>query len=373
MKKVWILLLAALTVWGQNSELFKGRNRETLTNLVKGMEVKARAEEPSWARRKEMPLLTVAWLSDLHLGAAAGSRERAETAFHLLRDGLKPDLTVITGDNAACEDGLPPESAALSQGARRNMWMKLFLERELSLPYVIIPGDNWPWGFEDVFGSPVRSFDCRGFHFLFLATDAKSVKNDLCAIFDQRTKSWVMEDLRRCARRPCLVFLHETVFPPMFLDAPWLEKVLTGMPQALALFSGHLHFDLEFARQGYTQFVCPALGPGHRPAFKLMKFYRECIVLCSYEWNGKTFAQVRKWQRLAIPKALRPAKDAGSQPAEMTDLRLLEPYAKRADESLAGRAKEVEEGLRRCATQLLPFMLQGGAAPVKLPKGIKLN
>ena len=268
---VLAVVLVGLLAQGQNQAFTSKKNRAMLESMARSLEVKAQAKEPSWARRQDTPVLTVAWLTDTHIGVSKGALERTRVLLNQLRAELRPDLTLMTGDNNAQSAGLPAAYGNLPASQRNHLWLKQFLDTELARPYAVIPGDNWPWDFEQVFGSPTRSFSCRGFHFLLTATDAKAIGNDACAGLVDDPKRWLRKDLSRHASQPCLVVMHETVFPPLFLDADWLANLVASTPQALALLSGHLHYNLDITRNGCRNIMAPAVGPSTPPAFKLLR------------------------------------------------------------------------------------------------------
>ena len=333
------LCFASTLAIAQSHELTKGKNLNQLIELAKRFEVKPRPE-PDWARTEQPPLATIAWLSDMHLGSSKGAEGTVKIALNQLRDEIRPDLTLFTGDNNAIFD--KNDKGPIDE--RRQKWLKRFIETELNLPYAIIPGDNWPWDFERVFGSPTRSFDFKGIHFILTATDSMARTNDSCAIFFKDTKKWLQQDLIENKDKPCFLVIHETAFPPAFLDAPWLDGLMTRHQSALAVLSGHIHMDLEFKRNGYTQFVCPAMGPVKCPSFKMLQIHPNQIIIRSYELADGKFALVSKWQRIAIPSKLR--KDITAEaPSTITNLKTMPERPKVLDNSLAKRAKEIDMAL----------------------------
>ena len=356
MKRLFFLLLSILlplSALPQSSELTSGKNRKALLDIVNKFTVKERPA-PEWASSLQPPLATIAWITDMHIGSSKGAEETARIALNQLRDELKPDLVMFTGDNNKNYD--KKDKGVINE--RMQIWLKRFIDTELNRPYAIIPGDNWPWEFERVFGSPTRSFDFKGIHFLLTATDAKARTNDSCAILFKDTKEWLENDLKDNADKPCLLVIHESVFPPLFLDAPWLDKLMARHRSALAVMSGHIHMDLEFKRKGYTQFVAPALGPARRPAFKMLQFHPDMIVIRTYELKGKRFELVSKWQRLNIPENLRKGITPDT-PAVVANLKTTPVRPKKMDESLASRAREIDNALFQAASQFGIMKLLG--------------
>ncbi len=347
MKRLLFLLLAfllPLSALSQSAELTSGKNRKVLLDMVHKFSVQERPA-PAWASSLQQPLATLAWITDMHIGSSEGAEETVKIALNQLRDELKPDLVLFTGDNNKNYD--KNDKGVINE--RMQIWLKRFIDNELNRPYAIIPGDNWPWEFERVFGSPTRSFDFKGVHFLLTATDAKARTNDSCAILFKDTKEWLENDMKDNADKPCLLVIHESVFPPLFLDAPWLDKLMARHSSALAVLSGHIHMDVEFKRKGYTQFVAPAMGPARRPAFKMLQFHPDMIVIRTYQLKEKRFELVSKWQRLKIPEDLRKGITPEA-PAAITNLKSMAPRPKEMDESLASRAKEIDNALLQAAS-----------------------
>ena len=156
------------------SQLTSGSSVQSLAKAAKKFEI-APMSQPSWAKKAGKPLFKVAWISDMHLRDEE-SVKASKTAFNMIRDELKANLTLITGDNCDYYKDLSEEENKMSVGVKRHLWLKRFIEKELARPYTIIPGDNWPWDFEKVFGPQKYSFDFGGFHFLMTATDAVALK-----------------------------------------------------------------------------------------------------------------------------------------------------------------------------------------------------
>ena len=348
MKHVLLLFIAFLlpmTALTQSAELMSGKNRKVLLDTVQRFEVRERPR-PEWASSLPPPMATIVWITDMHLGSSKGAEEATKIALNQLRDELKPDLVLFTGDNNKIYD--KNDKGPITE--RCQIWLKRFIDTELNRPYAIIPGDNWPWDFECVFGSPTRSFDFKGVHFVLTATDAKANRNDSCAILFKDTKKWLEQDIIDNSDKPCLLVIHESVFPPSFLDAPWLNSLMGRQPSALAVLSGHIHMDLEFKRKGYMQFVCPAMGPTRHPSFKLMQFYPDQIVIRTCELKGQRYELTPKWQRLKIPENLRKSITPEA-PAAITNLKTMPVRAKVQDETLASRAKEIDRALLQAASE----------------------
>ena len=205
---------------------------------------------PGWSGKDESPLFTFAWVSDFHL--SAGNREVIEAALEHIDAELKPDFTLVTGDNCAYagEPGFrkPGESKTLA----RQRFLKSFLDERLNRPYYVIPGDNWPFDFDQVFGPKQYAFDYGGVRFVFLSADraCKGMRLEGLAVLEDETVDWLREDLKENADKPTLVVMHEPIYPPTFLDAGRIEKILDEFPQTIACLHGHLHVDMEVEKNG---------------------------------------------------------------------------------------------------------------------------
>ena len=314
----------------------KGNTYARAMKIARPYEI-APMEKPNWADHKGAPLFRVCWMSDLHLGEG-NSHELVTKACNLIRDVIKPEFVIINGDNNTMlvGDDLPEKFAKAPKKYQQQAWLKFFLEKELALPYEILPGDNDPEYFNDVFGSFHRTFDFGGFHFLLTGCDVGGTQEG-CSVFDETTMTWMKNNLKDNSSKPTFVVLHETVWPPFFIDATRTSNMLSDSPNVLALLSGHMHLDLDFERGTWRQLVCPSLGRSHRPAFKHLRFYNDMIIIESYEWGGSSFKQAMKWQKIEIPRKYR----KGLKPARRKEnASELPPTPKRVDKSLNERGNE---------------------------------
>lgn len=346
------LALMAVPLRGQS-----GNDFQTFYKTAKKFAVRPLAAKPAWAELRENPLFRVAWLSDLHISSPE-NRRLSEAACRLLRDRLRPDLTFITGDNCGWPDTFFRGRPAEQLDRNRQRWLKDFLERELRRRYLILPGDNWPGAFAEVFGSSRRSFVFGGFHFLFLAADAMAPGQEGCQIFFPETLAWAEEALRRHDDKPTLLVMHEPVYPPGLLDAHKIEALLDRSPQVVAALAGHLHLDLEFNRGHWKQLLAPAIGDAPPPAFKILAFHRDRIVIETWEADAKgDFHQhPLKWQQIVIPEVrrrnLHPVTP--SRAPQLSQLRELPPREISLDPALAARAPEY---LGQCMAFVIDFAL----------------
>ena len=357
-----ILLLLKTGKCLAQGELTSGSGIQSLVKTARKFEI-APMDQPSWAKKPGKLLFRVAWISDMHIQNDA-SIKASKTAFNMIRDELKANFTLITGDNCDYYKDLPEKDSKLPIGVKRHLWLKHFLEKELSRPYAIIPGDNWPWDFEKVFGPQNYSFDFGGFHFLLTATDAMAIERDITSIFYDDTKEWIIKDLELNADKPSFFVLHETLLPPCFPDATWGADTLSQHTNVLAALCGHLHLDLEIPQKTWTQFCAPSIGRSHRPAFKLLNFYLNQVIIESYELQKDTgkIIKAQKWQRIEIPRkfqsVIKQRLKTGKQ-LIFENVRQKPARPKVADSSLLQRCKEVEDALG-------PFIINFGLSKFKL-------
>ena len=335
-----ILVLACCLLAGKSPGAAKSVDIRT---MARDFEIKPLPAKPSWASSASPPLLTFAWISDCHLTAGSCLALVTE-ALHSIRDVVRPDFLVITGDNSAYAPAPKKGAPALPLPLRRQRAFRDLLRRECGLPTAIIPGDNWPWAFEKVFGSDRYSFDAAGIHFIFIAPDRCATATEGCAVFAPETWSWLTADLHANRNKPSLLFLHQNVVPPTFLESGRLAALLAQNPQVLATMTGHLHLDLEFRRGGVVHFVCPSLGRSLVPAYKVVYAYPDRLVLTTREFDKKTktFAPTLKWQKVDIPERYR----SGLHPLDKTMIlrkhrTALPPRPRIRDQRLAERSREL--------------------------------
>ncbi len=316
----------------------------SLIQAARQFEIRPMEQKPAWAETETTPLFTVAWLSDLHI-ADDESENLVRAACRLVREELKPDLTFITGDNCGLPEKYLKEHPEKSLDLRRQLWLKNFLDKELPCKYVLIPGDNWPWEFDQVFGVEKRSFTWAGFHFIFLTPDYQAVGKEGCLTFAEDTLTWFREQINANREKPTFLLMHEPIWPPCFLDAPKIRSMVDANEQILGVLGGHLHLDLEFSSKHWKQWCCPAIGRSHRPAFKLLHFYRKQVLMTSYEWQAenRTFAQAPKWQKIEVPEIWQ--KNLPSEGPEkgfvMENLQEMAPRPRQKNPQLAERFVEL--------------------------------
>lgn len=253
------------------------------------------------------PLWSFAWVTDMHLDSSR--LEYMSEAFRQLRTEWNPHFVLITGDNNA-HPAPPLDSDRFEPlGLRRQRFLQTFLDEHLRLPYAIIPGDNWPHDFDQVFGPKQYSFDCGGLHFLLLAPDRiyQGPKLEGLSAFDESTQDWIVRDLDRNRHRPTIVAIHEPVFPPTFLDAWRLYQIIARYPNVVAVLQGHLHRDMEYRRQGTAYLVGPSLGMPPTRSMKLVDVHTDRLVVKTLAYNESKgrFELLARRQTIGISEPLR--------------------------------------------------------------------
>ncbi len=317
------------------------------------------AAPPEWAKTDAKPLWSFAWASDMHLDRSNAGR--TALAMQLIDREWKPHFVLITGDNGAiaapADNGALPEPESL----RRQRYLKSWLDKNLRTPRAIIPGDNWPQDFDRVFGPSQYAFDCGGLRFVMLAPDRhhKGQGPEGLSVLDEPTWTWLARDLQAHRDRPVVVAIHEPVYPPTFLDAPRLRRLLDGYPNVVAVLQGHLHADMELTAGGRKYLVAPALGPGDPPGLKHVRVYRERLVVrtAAYDQRSGRFALVQKWQRIDLPKPLRKGLAAPPGPFKMADYTCVPAHPLRDDPELANRLGELAGIFQAFLGNELPRML----------------
>ncbi len=342
MRIVCLMIVFSVVLFAQN----KGERRQQAMKMAKSYEVKPMAK-PSWAERGDKPLFRVAWLSDTHITSSAQA-ETVKKALAFAR-GRKADFAIFSGDNVSYTEG--KFSNINPPSARKHAWFKAFLRANAGMPCKVICGDNWHDGFIDVFGSRNFAFDAKGFHFIFASLDARGRGGEGCSIFDKSTFDWIEADLASNSGKPTLFIMHETIWPPTFLEAPKVENLLVSKGNVLAAMGGHLHLDLDLKHRSFRQLVCPALGNSHRPGFKIMSFYSDAIIMesCEYDSAAGTFFMADKWQKIDVPENLRPSSGGA---LDIRSTNEIKPVPVRRDDSLATRSNEIYNGLLGFAVSL---------------------
>ena len=296
------LLFAAFSLFAgalYSQEL--GGARGTFLEIAKRYEVAEQHPAPVWTHRKDKPLFRMAWLSDMHITTPEGM-ERHKKLLTKIRKELKPVAVIFSGDNWGI--GL--------DGVERSRTFRQFLDLCLGkkdekgfVKAIVIPGDNWASGFETAFASRQVAFTLGGFRFIAFAPDRGGKKNG-CTLHSRESLQWLEDELSYAAisDQPVIYIQHEPLLPPSTLDAPKISMMLDKAPQAFLALGGHLHLDLEFTKGHWRQWVCPSSGKSHRPGFKLLSFYPDCVIAQAWEEDPEEpgeFRAVSKYLRAPIP------------------------------------------------------------------------
>ena len=278
-----------------------GGARGTFLEIAKRYEVAEQHPAPAWTHRKDKPLFRIAWLSDMHITTPEGM-ERHKKLLTQIRKDLKPVAVFFTGDSW----GIGADDAERSKTFRQFLDLCLGKKGEKGyVKAVAIPGDNWPSGFETAFASRQVAFTLGGFRFIAFAPDRGGKKNG-CTLHSQDSLRWLEDELNYAAisDQPVIYIQHEPLLPPSTLDAPKIAMMLDKAPQVFLALGGHLHLDLEFTNGHWRQWVCPSSGHSHRPGFKLLSFYPDCVIAQAWEEDPKEkgeFRAVSKYLRAPIP------------------------------------------------------------------------
>jgi hypothetical protein len=299
-------------------------------------------------------LWTFAWLSDIHLDPSR--RALVVKAFRHLDENVRPRFVLITGDNNAIASDDLAGAAPEPLGVRRQRYFKDFLAQNLKTPSAVIPGDNWPEGFDQVFGAKQYSFDFGGLHFLLLAPDRSfhGQGAEGLSVFDEATWAWIRDDLERSRRLPTLVAIHEPFVPCTFLDAPRLRELVARSPQVIGALQGHLHVDLEFRSGQRAWFVAPSLGKSKPPAFKVVEVHADALVLRTVEYDSSSgrFAMTQRRQTVKLDRADldRPSAPPG-EGFSMNNYRCVPPKPHVDDPALARRSAELLKAIGRSVAE----------------------
>lgn len=343
-----LLVIAGVLTAARSATSDEPSFHDAVQEVLRKMEIQPLPEKPTWAKLESSPLFTLVWMSDFHLD---GSRlELLKQAFRYVDGEVNPHFVMITGDNNAYAPEFEYQGRVPPITLRRQLFMKQFLDQNLRAPYVIIPGDDWPQDFEKVFGAFQFSFDYGGMHFLFTSLDRCTYGVEGRAVFDESTWDWMRKDLKRNKGRPTLFMMHETIAPPSFLDADKTRKMLEQHPNVIAAFCGHLHADVESRLGKLNCLVCPGLGPNPRHGFKIVKVYREALVLRTVEYNAEKqqFEKVMKWQRVDIPESFQSSlHKPGDRRFKKQNYTEVPPHPRKSDPQLLERSLELVGPLMR--------------------------
>lgn len=347
-KILWMLLAFCSVVCAQTETLNNPQHRGRLKSLAQAYTLKA-MPMPDWAKRDgEVPVLKVAWLSDMHNTIVKGALKKSIKAFEVIRK-LNPDFVILTGD-----DNSKPISGyeSFTLNDRIHLRTKQFLAEMISVPVITTSGDNWAEGYETAFGAHTRCYQAGGFQFLVIGCDEKAQYKDASARYFPETIQWVDSHLKKTADMPTIILSHEPAIPPVHLGAKALEGIASRHENVLAVFSGHLHMDLEFDGDGYKQIICPSTANSEPPGFKWICFYGNAIVIRNYEWNPQTetFEKAPKWQKVSIPYSFWDDIHARKNDRSLKGVATMRPTPIKFNPELVKRMSEVDSELLRFCT-----------------------
>ena len=337
------LLWLALFVGAQ--EL--GADRDRFFEMAKKFELKFQATPPTGFLHQEEPFFQFAWLSDMHIENQT-IRQETQKLLEQIRQEIHPLAVLITGDSWGI--GAKPLS--------RQKDFQAFLREALqATPIIVLPGDNWPEAFQEVFGTDTYAFTLGGFRFICASVDASGRRNG-CSVFEQDTRDWLRTQFSQAGKHPVIYIQHEPVEPPMTLDAPDIAAMLDATPSTLLALGGHLHLNLAFRRRHWRQWVAPSTGRSHCPVFKVLSFYADAVTAQDWEKsteNGK-YLPVKKYLVAQIPEEFRKNLHAVSK-FQMEDYQPMPARARKMDPTLDARVQEVNHllmqyALRFAMTQL---------------------
>ncbi|MHC4829096.1 MAG: metallophosphoesterase family protein [Planctomycetota bacterium] len=306
-------------------------------DVLEALEVRPLDEAPAWAERDEEPLMTFVQFADIH--HTARREPELLRAIDFVNQELRPDWVVLTGDNIS------------RPSIEHHAHLKALLDKRLSAPSRVIQGDNDSLEFTSVFGTSDWAFSAAGVRFYGLAIDADVMSKGI-GYFKSDTVSWLREDLEAHKKMPAVVFLHEPVAPPSFLDAPRLRMVLRLAGNVEAVIAGHIHYDLEEEWLGMTHITAPALGPSRGHGVKEYRLYADGFVVRTYEvGEDGQYAFANKWQRIAFDDGRRASPiedrtarlDRNDRPARETEY---PAWLSAAHEAGMDRLRRVYELLR---------------------------
>lgn len=337
-----ILAFLLFLSYGLSAQDLGGR-RDQFFEMAKRFELQVQTPAPTWALRRDEPLFRIAWLSDMHIQDAAGVELHRKLLQHLVA-ATHPLALLVTGDSW----GMPNQSPV----ERQRRFREFLRSVAPDTPAIVLPGDNWPQGFEEVFGPSKFAFTLGGFRFICAAVDVAGRANG-CSLYDEETLDWIEKEVSS-AKRLVIFLQHEPIEPPCTLDAPRVAAILDKSPNAFLALGGHLHLDLAFTRGHWQQWIAPSTGRSHRPACKVLTFYNDAVIAQDWEYQPQTksWQPVSKFLRARVPKALRdlPEYPDGFAPQDRTEL---PARAIRFDASLDARQQELTQRLLQFALQFV--------------------
>jgi hypothetical protein len=315
-----LVLLSAVAPPRASAQEIPDPLRKKFEALLKAREIRPREAPPSWYDSKAEPLFRFVQISDIHL-TKRRVRLLAEAA-RFVNEKVKPAFVAVTGDNAG-----NTEIAA-------QRFLADLLEEKFDAPCHVIRGDNWARNFSKVFGSTRYAFECGGVRFVFTGLD-RDVEGMGVGRFDAETWTWMKKEFAPEKPMPVVLFFHENIQPPVFLDAGRLDALLEASACAAASFTGHLHYDLEFQVKRVKHILAPGFGPHRHHGLKVCEVHRDFIAVRTVERHDGAFGWTSKFQKVDFPV---PARWGGE--AKVGNLRGLPEretdFDMKADEAIPG-------------------------------------
>ena len=295
-------------------------------------ELKESADVPERARDEPKPLWRFVHITDTHYHPGLAGHVR--DALRFISNEVEPRFVVFTGDLA------PP---ALGRA------LKGIIDQGLGVPWHAVRGDNWPQGFSKTFGDANWSFVCGGMGFVGASLDRDIVGVGI-GVFEDDTYEWIRSRLDAHKRRPTILFMHQNLMPPTFLDAARLRLDVEARPNVVATVTGHLHYDYATRLGRVLHMVGPGFGPHPEHPFKVFDVHADHITVRTVKWRDGKFQYVRLYQRVDFPPGMK--LDPPSSQARRAEWM-------RADKYSAGPARELvnDPALAERMLELLPHLL----------------
>lgn len=229
--------------------------------------------------KTEMPVLTFAHLTDIHVQPERMAAEGLTACLHhVQKHPSKPSVILTGGDTIMDSMGATHDRTKLQW----DLWQRI-MKSENSLPVNSCIGNHDVWGWNrkssfttgkemqygkkwvmEMFGMerPYRSYDQAGWHFIILDSTFPDGKDGYVAKLDDEQFEWLADDLAKVpAQTPVLVLSHipilgasvffdgenektgDWVVPGswMHLDARRIDALFLKHPNVKVCLSGHIH------------------------------------------------------------------------------------------------------------------------------------
>lgn len=272
---------------------------KTIAPLV---EIDPQKSAPTWVGKlPAKPIFSFVQLADIHFWYR--DTRLLETARKFAQKNLHPDFTVLTGDNVNGPDREAQQVFLQKYFARK--WGKT----------LAIRGDNDPVGFEPAWGTTNWAYTYGGVKLVGFGMD---VDMDWVGLGSFEHLGWLKKAVS--TKKPTIVFFHQPLFPPSFLNAAEVLQVLRR-PNVLVITVGHLHYDYEVSIDHILHVMAPSITLHRRHGFKHFLVYPNRIVVKTYEFVRGKYQFANKWQSVAIPRSMKPVgkkvfTDVGSLPPQ---------------------------------------------------------